>query len=35
LCALIAQAKGAQSRETLQGMEQAMVKAGVMRGPAK
>jgi RpiR family carbohydrate utilization transcriptional regulator len=35
LCALIAQTKGAQSRETLQGMEQAMVKAGVMREPAK
>jgi DNA-binding MurR/RpiR family transcriptional regulator len=35
LFALIAQAKGAQSRETLQEMEQAMVKVGVMRGPAK
>jgi len=35
LFALITQAKGAQSRETLQGMEQAMVKGGVMRGPAK
>jgi RpiR family carbohydrate utilization transcriptional regulator len=35
LFALITQAKGAQSRETLQGMEQAMVKGGVMREPPK
>lgn len=35
LLVLIAQAKGAQSRETLQGMEQAMVKVGVMREPPK
>jgi DNA-binding MurR/RpiR family transcriptional regulator len=35
LFALITQAKGAQFRETLQEMEQAMVKVGVMRGPAK
>jgi RpiR family carbohydrate utilization transcriptional regulator len=35
LFALITQAKGAQSRETLKGMETAMVKVGVMREPAK
>jgi len=35
LFALITQAKGAQSRETLQGMEQAMVKVGMMREPPK
>jgi RpiR family carbohydrate utilization transcriptional regulator len=35
LFALITKAKGAQSRETLQEMEQAMIKVGVMRGPAK
>ena len=35
LSALIAQARGAQSRETLDGMEKAMVKVGVMREPAK
>jgi RpiR family transcriptional regulator, carbohydrate utilization regulator len=35
LFALIAQARGEQSRETLDGMERAMVKAGVMREPAK
>jgi RpiR family carbohydrate utilization transcriptional regulator len=35
LFALITKAKGAQSRETLQGMEQAMVKVGVMREPPK
>ena len=35
LFALIAQARGEQSRETLDGMEKAMVKAGVMREPAK
>jgi DNA-binding MurR/RpiR family transcriptional regulator len=35
LFALITQAKGAQSRETLQGMEEAMVKVGVRREPAK
>jgi RpiR family carbohydrate utilization transcriptional regulator len=35
LFALMTQAKGAQSRETLQGMENAMVKVGVMREPAK
>ncbi len=35
LFALITQARGDQSRETLQGMEQAMVKVGVMREPAK
>ncbi len=35
LCALIAQARGAQTRETLGGMEKAMVKVGVMREPAK
>ena len=35
LCALIAQARGAQTRKTLDGMEKAMVKVGVMREPAK
>ncbi len=35
LCALIAQVRGAQTRETLDGMEKAMVKVGVMREPAK
>jgi RpiR family carbohydrate utilization transcriptional regulator len=35
LFALIAQARGEQSREILDGMEKAMVKAGVMREPAK
>jgi RpiR family carbohydrate utilization transcriptional regulator len=35
LFALMTRAKGAQSRETLQGMENAMVKVGVMREPAK
>ena len=35
LFALITQAKGDQSRETLQEMEKAMVKVGVMREPAK
>jgi len=35
LFALIAEARGAQSRETLDGMEKAMVKVGVMRDPAK
>jgi RpiR family carbohydrate utilization transcriptional regulator len=35
LFALITRARGAQSRETLQGMEEAMVKVGVMREPAK
>ena len=35
LFALIAEAQGAQSRETLQGMEEALVKVGVMRQPAK
>jgi DNA-binding MurR/RpiR family transcriptional regulator len=35
LFALITQARGEQSRETLDGMEKAMVKAGVMRYPAK
>jgi hypothetical protein len=35
LFALMTQAQGAQSRETLQGMENAMVKVGVMREPAK
>ena len=35
LFALIAQARGGQSRETLAGMEKAMVKVGVMREPAK
>jgi RpiR family transcriptional regulator, carbohydrate utilization regulator len=35
LFVLIAQAKGAQSRETLQGLEQAMVKVGVRREPVK
>lgn len=35
LCALMAQARGAQTRETLGGMEKAMVKVGVMREPAK
>jgi len=35
LFALITQARGEQSRETLDGMEKAMVKAGVMREPAK
>jgi RpiR family transcriptional regulator, carbohydrate utilization regulator len=34
LCALIAQARGAQTRETLEGMEKAMVKVGVIREPA-
>jgi RpiR family carbohydrate utilization transcriptional regulator len=33
LFALIAQARGAQSRETLAGMEEAMTKGGVRRGP--
>jgi len=35
LFALIGQARGEQSRETLDGMEKAMVKAGVMREPGK
>ena len=35
LFALIAQARGAQSRKTLEGMEKAMVKVGVMREPSK
>jgi RpiR family carbohydrate utilization transcriptional regulator len=35
LFALISQARGEQSRETLNGMEKVMVKAGVMREPAK
>jgi RpiR family transcriptional regulator, carbohydrate utilization regulator len=35
LFALIAQARGEQSRETLDGIEKAMVKAGVMRYPAR
>jgi RpiR family carbohydrate utilization transcriptional regulator len=35
LFALIAEAQGAQSRETLDAMEKAMVKVGVMRQPAK
>jgi RpiR family carbohydrate utilization transcriptional regulator len=35
LCALIAQTRGAQTRETLDGMEKAMIKVGVMREPAK
>ena len=35
LFALIAQARGGQSRKTLDGMEKAMVKVGVMREPAK
>jgi DNA-binding MurR/RpiR family transcriptional regulator len=35
LFALIAGAQGAQSRETLNDMEEAMVKVGVMRQPAK
>jgi DNA-binding MurR/RpiR family transcriptional regulator len=35
LFALMTRAQGAQSRETLQGMENAMVKVGVMREPAK
>jgi DNA-binding MurR/RpiR family transcriptional regulator len=35
LFALIIRASEAQSRETLQGMEDAMVKVGVMREPAK
>ncbi len=35
LCALIALARGAQTRETLDGMEKAMLKVGVMREPAK
>jgi RpiR family carbohydrate utilization transcriptional regulator len=35
LFALISQARGAQSRETLEGMEKAMVKVGVMREPSK
>jgi RpiR family transcriptional regulator, carbohydrate utilization regulator len=35
LCALISQAQGAQTRETLDGMEKAMVKVGVMREPAE
>jgi RpiR family carbohydrate utilization transcriptional regulator len=33
LFALIGQARGAQSRETLAGMEEAMIKGGVRRGP--
>jgi len=35
LFALIAAAQGVQSQETLNGMEKAMVKVGVMRQPAK
>jgi RpiR family carbohydrate utilization transcriptional regulator len=35
LSTLIAQAGGAQSRETLDGMEKAMIKVGVMREPAR
>jgi len=35
LFALIGQAQGEKSRETLDGMEKVMVKAGVMREPAK
>jgi DNA-binding MurR/RpiR family transcriptional regulator len=35
LCALIARARGAQTRETLDEMQKAMVKVGVMREPAK
>jgi RpiR family transcriptional regulator, carbohydrate utilization regulator len=35
LCALIAQSRGVQTRETLDGMEKAMIKVGVMREPAK
>jgi DNA-binding MurR/RpiR family transcriptional regulator len=35
LSALIAKARGEQSRETLDGIEKAMVKAGVMRYPAR
>ena len=35
LCALIALARGAQTRETLDGMEKAMLKVGVMREPGK
>jgi DNA-binding MurR/RpiR family transcriptional regulator len=35
LFALIATAQGAQSRETLNSMEEALVKVGVMRQPAK
>ena len=35
LFALIGQAQGEKSRETLDGMEKAMVKVGVMREPAK
>jgi len=35
LFAMIAEAQGAQSRETLDRMEKAMVKVGVTRGPAK
>src|SRR3989339_602570 len=35
LFALIASAQGGQSQETLQGMEEALVKVGVMRQPAK
>ncbi len=35
LFALLAQTRGEQSREALDGMEKAMVKAGVMRYPAK
>jgi DNA-binding MurR/RpiR family transcriptional regulator len=35
LFALIAGAQGAKSRETLNGMEETMVKVGVMRQPAK
>jgi RpiR family transcriptional regulator, carbohydrate utilization regulator len=35
LFALIAQARGAQARKTLDGMEKAMVKVGVMREPFK
>ena len=35
LCALISQARGAQTRKALDGMEKAMIKVGVMREPAK
>jgi hypothetical protein len=35
LFALIGQAQGEKARETLDGMEKAMVKVGVMREPAK
>ena len=35
LFALMAAAQGAQARETLKGMEEALVKVGVMRQPAK